>query len=256
MTAALALVRRWVNDYFNRHDAAAARGFCAPGYTLRIGDVVFSGRDEAWLPAVDTQFRAWPGLGMTVHRTACGSGWAAVWFSEHGASKGQAAVWSGVAIYDERDGQLQGCVAQEDYFTRRRQVKAGVCDPADPPCPAPWDVQAEPPAPGAADAVLRWLDGGWPKDAAIRCDDDHITGTPLQFDVTGDDGAVFHVSGDWVAFNIRQHGTYRAGLPGANGPVASTLDVNGLVRVQAGRVVEGRVIRDRMGLWARVRGAT
>jgi hypothetical protein len=258
MSGALALARAWVNDYFNRHDAAAARAICAPDYTLRIGDVVFAGRDDAWLPAVDAQFAAWPGLGMTVHRTACGPDWAAVWFSEHGASRGRAAVWSGVAIYAARDGRLQGCVAQEDYFTRRRQVTDGRCDPVDPPCAAPWDAAAEPPAPGAAEAVRDWLAGGWPGAAvraAVRADDDHITGRPLRFDVEGARDAAFHVSGDWVAFTARQHGTYRGGLPDADRAVATTLDVNGLVRVQAGRVAEGRVIRDRMGLWARVRGA-
>lgn len=255
MTDALALARAWVNDYFNRHDAAAARAFCAPNYTLRIGDVVFAGRDDAWLPAVDAQFAAWPGLGMTVHRTAHGPGWAAIWFSEHGSSGGQAAVWSGVAIYAEADGRLQGCVAQEDYFTRRRQLKTASCDPVDPPCPAPWDEPALPPTPGAAEAVRGWLAGDWPKDGGVPCDDDHITGTPLRFDLAGDDGAEIHVSGDWVAFHTRQRGTYRGGLAGCDRPVDTTLDVNGLVRVQGAGVVEGRVIRDRMGLWARVRGA-
>lgn len=253
MSVALALARAWVNDYFNRHDAEAARRFCAPGYCLRIGDVVLDGRDAAWLPAVDQQFRAWPGMAMTVHRTACGPGWAAVWFSEHGASGGQAAVWSGVAIYAEAGGQLQGCIAQEDYFTRRRQLKTGTTDAVDPPCPAPWDVVHETPLAGAAEVVRRWLAGAWPK-AGLPCDDEHITGAPLRFDVDGSEDETFHVSGDWVAFHIRQHGTYRGGLPDAPGPVATTLDVNGLVRVADGQIVEGRVIRDRMGLWARTRG--
>ena len=48
MTEALALARRWVVDYFNRQDSAAARAFCAPDYTLCIGDVVLAGRDDAW----------------------------------------------------------------------------------------------------------------------------------------------------------------------------------------------------------------
>ena len=44
--SALPLLRRWVNDYFNRHDDAAARAFIAPDYALHIGDVVFAGRDD------------------------------------------------------------------------------------------------------------------------------------------------------------------------------------------------------------------
>ena len=85
MTAALALARRWVTDDCNRHDAAAAREFCAPDYAFRIGDVVLAGREAAWLPAADAQMRDYPGLSMTVHEAIAGEGWAALWFSEHGA---------------------------------------------------------------------------------------------------------------------------------------------------------------------------
>ena len=133
MTAALALARRWVNDYFNRHDADAARDFCSPDYVLEIGDVTLAGRDDTWLPAVDRQMRDYPGLTMTVHETLAGEGWTAVWFSEHGARDGAAAVWSGVAIYREDHGLLSGCVAQEDYMTRRRQLKERRGDPVDRP---------------------------------------------------------------------------------------------------------------------------
>jgi hypothetical protein len=255
VTEALALARRWVNDYFNRHDASAARMFCAPDYALDIGDVIFAGRDDAWLPAVDTQFRAWPGMGMTVHRTLTGPDWAAVWFSEHGESKGAQAVWSGIAIYRSAGGQLTGCVAQEDYLTRRRQVKSGIVDPVDPPCVAPWDTPALPANPQAESVVRRWLEGGWPCAAAgVRCDDEHITGIPLVFGVLATDRAWFWSSGDQVAFHVRQRGQYRQGLPDtATGPVHETLDVNGIVTVAEGSVVGGRVIRDRMGLWTRLR---
>lgn len=257
MTTALALLRRWVVGYFNGHDKAVARAICAPDYALSIGNVVFAGRDDAWLPAVDVQMQAYPGMGMTVHQTLAGEGWAAIWFSEHGATKGSAAAWSGVGIYRSNGEVLTGCVAQEDYMTRRRQLKSGVVDPVDPPSAAPWDTQPEPRNPEAEAAVLDWLKGSWPKpEAAVRCDDEHITGTPLEFDV--DDTAVGEMlsSGDYVAFNVRQSGTYRGGLPApAVGPRVETLDCNGIVRIDDGQVVEGRVIRDRMGLWARMRAA-
>lgn len=255
MTDTLALLRRWVVDYFNSHDSAAAQEFCAPDYALSIGDVVLAGRDDVWLPAVEVQMRNFPGMGMTVHQTIAGEGWAAIWFSEHGASKGKAAVWSGVGIYRSEGDVLTGCVAQEDYFTRRRQLKSGVCDPVDPPAAAPWDVVREPANPEAETAVLGWLDRSWPLPG-IPSDDDHITGVSLEFEVTGAEVGALYSSGEHVAFNLRQSGRYLRGLPDvAEGQDEQTLDVNGLVQVVNGRVVSGRVIRDRMGLWSRLRAA-
>ena len=256
MTDTLSLLRRWVVEYFNGHDAEVAREFVAPDYALSIGDIVFAGRDDAWLPAVDVQMKAYPGLGMTVHQTLTGDGWAAIWFSEHGSTGGKAAVWSGVGIYRSNGTVLTGCVAQEDYFTRRRQLKSGVCDPVDPPAAAPWDVAQAPADPDAEAAVLSWLEGSWPRPGAIPCDDDLITGVPLEFEVTGAEVGALHSSGDHVAFNLRQRGRYLRGLPEVTeGPADETLDVNGLLRVVDGRVVSGRVIRDRMGLWSRLRAA-
>lgn len=260
MSAALDLVRRWVVDYFNRHDAQAARGFCAPDYTLSIGDIVLSGRDDAWLPAVDRQMRMFPHLGMSVHQTLSGVDWAAVAFSEHGATEGKQAVWSGVAIYRTAGGMLTGCVAQEDYYTRRRQLKSGRADPVDPPCPAPWDEPVGLPDPQAEAVVRRWLEGDWPRDEreatepALRCDDDHITGTPLRFAVRAIAHEEIRSSGDHVAFHVRLEGLYGGGLEAeVTDAVPETLDCNGIVRVRDGQVVGGRIVRDRMGLWSRLK---
>lgn len=256
MTMALALLRRWVVDYFNRHDSEAARSFCAPGYALSIGDVTLSGRDEAWLPAVEVQMRNFPGMGMTVHQTIAGEDWAAIWFSEHGASNGKAAVWSGVGIYRAEGGVLTGCVAQEDYMTRRRQLKSGTADAVDPPAVAPWDVGAGHKDPEAEAAVVAWLEGSWPKPG-VTCDDEHITQQPMRFDVEATEVGALHSSDGFVAFNACQIGIYRDGLPepAVTAAPAQRLDVNGLVRVVDGRVVSGRIIRDRMGLWARLKEA-
>lgn len=257
MTDTLSLLRCWVVGYFNGQDKAVAREICSPDYALSIGDVVFAGRDDAWLPAVDVQMKAYPGMGMTAHQTLIGDGWAAIWFSEHGSTEGKAAAWSGVGIYRSNGRVLTGCVAQEDYMTRRRQLKSGQADPVDPPAVAPWDTAPHPRNPEAEAAVLQWLQGDWPRSPdAVRCDDDHLTGTALAFEVAETQVGELLSAGDHVAFNVRQTGRYLGGLPApASGPVAETLDVNGIVRVENGRVVEGRVIRDRMGLWARMRKA-
>ena len=249
-SSALPLLRRWVVDYFNRHDATACSAFVSPDYALNIGDVVFAGRDAQWLPAVDKQMQLFPGLGMTVHQVLAGGDWAAAWFSEHGASNGRVACWSGVAIYRSEGGRLTGCVAQEDYMTRQRQLKSGVADAVEPPAAAPWDTPILPCDPAAEDVVRRWLAGSWPM-AGVRCDDEHITGVPLHFEVTACDIDTIYSSGPDVAFHARQSGFYAGGFEDAGTrrrPAA--LHANGIVRVVDGRVQSGRVIRDRAGLRA------
>lgn len=253
--SALNLLRRWVVDYFNSHDDVAARAFVAPDYALHIGDVVFVGRDESWLPAVAEQMRLFPGLGMTVHQTLAGDGWAAAYFTEHGASNGRIACWSGVAIYRSDGARLIGCVAQEDYFTRQRQLKSGVADPVEPPAAAPWDIESPPPDAAAEAAVRDWLAASWPaKPLEVRCDDEHIVGAPLRFRTLQTEIGAIHSSGHDVAFHARQTGLYLGGLTGVEPTGApSVLHVNGIVRVEAGQVRSGRVIRDRMGLRAALR---
>ena len=253
MATPLSLLRRWVVDYFNSHDDEAARAFVAPDYALHIGDVVFAGRDESWLPAVAEQMRLFPGLGMTVHRTLAGADWAAAWFSEHGAMSGRVACWSGVAIYFSDGERLTRCIAQEDYQTRQRQLKSGVADPVDPPAAAPWDAEFAPRDEAAEGVVARWLTGSWPA-SAVRCDDEHIIGDPLRFEVRDVEIDALLSSGPEVVFHARQTGVYRGGLPGVEGTAENAvLHVNGLVRVEDGRVRSGRVIRDRAGLRAALR---
>ena len=251
------LLRRWVQDYFNRHDVEAARAFIDAGYSLSIGDSLFAGRDEQWLPAVDAQMRQYPGLAMTVHQVVAGADRVAVWFSEHGASGGPAgrvAVWSGVALYRVRDGRLASCIAQEDYTTRARQMRSGVADAVEPPAPAPWDTQALPPDPAAEACVRQWLTQDWPAAPhGVRCDDEHITGEPLRFRVESVEVVEMFSSGAEVAFHARQHGRYLGGLAGvAASDRAEVLLVNGILRVAEGQVRGGRVIRDRGGLRSRL----
>lgn len=251
--SALPLLRRWVNDYFNCHDDEAARIFVASDYALHIGDVVFAGRDENWLPAVAEQMRLFPGLGMTVHKTLAGADWAAVWFSEHGAANGRTAVWSGVALYFGDGDRLVRCIAQEDYMTRQRQLKSGAADPVEPPAAAPWDITPSPADPGAEAVVRDWLRASWPRDP-VRCDDEHITNAPLRFETHDVEIDAIRSSGAEVAFHARQAGVYLGGLPGveATGQLCH-LHANGIVSVVDGRVREGRVIRDRAGLRATLR---
>jgi len=254
----LKLMKRWVVNYFNQHNDAAAREFISPDYTLEIGDVVFQGRDTQWLPAVQQQFKLFPSLSMTVHQAIAGDGWSAAWFSEHGASDGKAACWSGVAIYINNGHQLTRCVAQEDYFTRHRQMKSGVCDALEAPAVAPWDMNQLPPNESAKAVVKDWLNGSWPpSESNVRCDDEHITGVPLQFKVQTSVIDELHASGNEVVFHVRQTGIYLSGIAGLEPHQENAvLHCNGIVKVDNGRVISGRVIRDRVGLKASLKKAT
>ena len=256
------LARRWVVDYFNRHDASAAREFATPDYTLHIGEYTFAGRDDQWLPAVRKQMDTFPGLGMTVHQVVAGTNRVAVLFTQHGASGGSAerirvACWSGVAIYRSNGLQLTGCVAQEDYLTRQRQLKSGVADAIDAPAAAPWDTVALPADAQAESVVRAWLTTSWPSAVSgVRCDDEHITGVPLVFAVDSGEITELFSSGSNVAFHVRQTGRYLGGLPAvAPAERVCVLHCNGMVRVQDGQVHSGRVIRDRSGLVASLKAA-
>ena len=251
------LMRRWAVDYFNSHDASVAHEFIVPSYTLEIGDYTFAGRDEQWLPAVQQQMQAFPGMGMTVHQLISSHDRVATYFSEHGSSGGRIAVWSGVGIYRSNGNQLTGCVAQEDYMTRQRQLKSGVSDAVESPSPNPWDTEALPPNPEAQAVVSQYLLNAWPVSLpAVRCDDEHITGVPLTFEVTGVEFTELFSSGEYVAFHARQTGFYRGGFAGLEAcETPMLLNTNGILHVKNAQVVSGRVIRDRLGLKARLQKA-
>ncbi len=255
--SALSLLRRWVVDYFNSHDPAVCAEFIAQSYSLHIGDTVFSGRDTEWLPAVDAQMALFPGLAMTVHQTVCGPDWAAAYFSEHGATDGREAVWSGIAIYKAEGSVLTSCVAQEDYMTRQRQLKSGIADKIERPALAPWDTPSGTRDSAAEDAVRDWLMTGWPLNtAAIRVDDEHITDAPLRFDTTSVEVDVIQSDGPTVVFHAVQHGIYQGGLANVERSESAVhMHVNGMVRAEDGKVISGRIIRDRIALKVAVRGA-
>jgi predicted ester cyclase len=252
------LMRRWVVDYFNSHDASTAHDFIAADYSLEIGDYVFAGRDEQWLPAVAQQMQTFPGMGMTIHQVVSTHDKVAAYFSEHGTSNGRTAVWSGVGIY-RSDGQvLTGCIAQEDYMTRQRQLKSGMCDPVESPSPNPWDTVILPANPQAESVVCECLLQAWPSAIpGVRCDDEHITDAKLVFEVTSLEFTEIFSSGDDVAFHVRQTGIYTSGFAGLNAcDVPMVLNCNGIVKVAEGKIISGRVIRDRLGLKARLQKAT
>ena len=140
MESIVALVRRFAVGFINGHDAAVCAEIMAPDYTLRIGPDVLVGRDLEYVPAVRSQLDQFPGLGLTVHDLFTDGEQVALHFSEHGASAsrgGRVAAWAGIAVYRWDGSRLTGCVAEEDYLARRRQLATGKPDPVGRPAPAP-----------------------------------------------------------------------------------------------------------------------
>jgi hypothetical protein len=90
----------------------------------------------------------------------------------------------------------------------------------------------------------------------VRCDDEHITGMPLKVEVIGVEFTELFSSGEYVAFHARQTGFYRGGFAGLQAcEKPMLLNSNGILHVQNAQVVSGRVIRDRLGLKARLQKA-
>ncbi|MDP9096025.1 MAG: hypothetical protein M3N26_05635, partial [Pseudomonadota bacterium] len=119
----------------------------------------------------------------------------------------------------------------------------------------PWDTVPLPPDAEAERVVQRWLAQSWPVPiSGVRCDDDHLTGLPLQFDVHGCEFTELFSSGPDVAFHVQQTGRYRGGLAGMDASDAELpLHCNGILRVDGGAVTSGRVIRDRGALRVRLK---
>lgn len=250
----VALMRRYVVDYLNRHDPAVAAEIMEPDYLLHIGEHVLSGRDDVYVPGVMTQLQQFPGLGLTVHEILCSGDRIALRFTEHGASTrhgGAVAAWAGVALYRWNGRRLTLTFAQEDYYSRRRQLATGACDPIEPPTPAPWDEQPQAANGDAERRVREWIGkGGIALTDGVCCDDGWITrdqfGLLEVAETTVDD---LFSAGDGVAFNAVQSGPYLGGLAGLDEQIGrqASLHLTGIVRVD-GDSFTGRVVRDRLGL--------
>ncbi|WP_219413508.1 nuclear transport factor 2 family protein [Pseudonocardia nigra] len=255
----VALIRRYVVDYTNRHDTSVCAEIMEPDYVLRMGPHVVAGRDGAYIPAAQAQFRQFPGLGLTVHEIVTNGERLAMRFSEHGASVrhgGAVAVWGGLGLYAWNGTRLTANLVEQDYLARRRQLASNGPDAVESPAPAPWDTTAEPVVPDAERLVRDWIADGLPGEA-VRYDDGTAGPKIDDVEVAVDD---LFSAGDRVAFRITRRGHYLGGLDElADLALGATAELHmvGLVTVSGGRVTGGRIVRDRLGLArALSRGAT
>ncbi|WP_326837024.1 nuclear transport factor 2 family protein [Amycolatopsis rhabdoformis] len=252
----VALMRRYVNDYTNRHDVSVCADIMEPGYVLRMGPHEVAGRDEAYLPAAQRQFEQFPGLCLTVHAIVTDGERLAMRFSEHGrrARDGKVAVWTGLGLYRWNGRRLETNFVEQDYLSRRRQLSSGNPAVVGAPAPAPWDTVAEPANPAAETVVRQWLAAG----AAVGPDssagavhfDDGDAGPALLTDVSTRVDELFS-AGEHVAFRVTATGAYAGGLGPDAGAAAvgtsATLHLVGLVTAHGGEI-SGWIVRDRLGL--------
>jgi predicted ester cyclase len=235
-----ALLRAFAVEFLTCQQWAVLPHIMASDYRLNVGGHLISGRETQYRAAMQSQFAQFPGLGVTVHEAVLTPDAIAMRFTEHGASRRDAdrrATWQGVALFRVADGQLRVGWAEEDYIARKRQLSCGICDPIEPPHPAPWDVQTEPTDPAAENAARDWLLSSLDPPTVIDVSETQID-------------ELFGTAGR-VAFHITQRGTYAGGLadivtsvPGA--PV--TLRSAGLLTMCADTVSDVRIVSDHLGL--------
>lgn len=95
------LMQRYCFAYTATHDFSVADQIMADDYTFYMGEHVFTGRESAYKPAAERQFKAYPGLGFTVHDFFSNGERCAMYFSEYGHSihASTNTVWHGVSLY-------------------------------------------------------------------------------------------------------------------------------------------------------------
>ena len=248
----VSLVRRWSVDWLNGQHPEVCEEILAPEYNLLIGGFRLGPREE-YVRATLAQLSRYPGLVVTTHHLVSSGDQVAVVFSEHGASirlDGRQAVWTGVAVFGWNGSALTECFAEEDYYARRRQLDSATCDPVGPPAVAPWDAVPRPRNEEAEQVVRSWLSGPDLRAASVECDDETV-GQPARrlLDVETCRFDALFSAGDEVAFHVAQTGRYVGGLDGLDHRVGETaqMEMAGIVTVRAGRVVGGKVVRDRLG---------
>jgi predicted ester cyclase len=253
-------MRRYCIDYSYSHDLDIIDEVMADDYVVHTCGLHLA-RDPDYRAAVARIFSLFPGLGFTVHEILTNGDRLAMRFSEHGMSgEGRRmSCWRGIALYRWNGTQLTDCYVEQDFASRRRQVKAGEPDAMEPPHLDPWTAtEAVPADPGAEKTVSEWLErgdlaaapAGWIDAAPISS---HVRVlTAVDVDVND----LFSV-GDRVAFHVNLRGEYNGeladGTDGAKGS-AATIAAAGIATVDGDHVVDVRIVTDRLGLRARLLG--
>ena len=257
------LMQRYCFAYTATHDFSVADEIMADDYTFYMGEHVFTGREEAYKPAAERQFKAYPGLGFTVHDFFSNGDRCAMYFSEFGYAAQQQAftAWHGVSLYRWNGSQLTECRIEQDYYGRRRQLSSKVADPISMPGYAPWTHPVCSADPKSEQIVSDWLtDGGLLKSAIGSLDDEAIAPQIARVLLSDEKVQVRDImsAGNRVAFQVRLEGFYASGLrelKGREGEPAS-LNATGIADIEDGVVSRVRAVTDRYSMERRMLAAT
>ena len=248
-----ALMQRYCFAYTATHDFSVADQILADDYVFQMGAHVFTGREEAYKPAAERQFRQYPGLGFTVHDFISNGDRCAMYFSEHGYSDiyhGYTA-WHGVSLYRWNGERLTECRIEQDYYSRRRQLDSKMPDPIDAPAYSPWTGPNDAPSTSHEQLVSSWLkDGGLLTSDPGSLDDERVAPSVARIQISNQQTEVLDImsSGSRVAFQARISGNYAGGLTelaGREGD-AGALYATGIVDTDKGSITRVRCVSDRM----------
>lgn len=249
--AFLKLMKIYAVDYTASHDQSVVDRIMDPDYIFRMGPHIFHGFNTEYRAATRKVFDQFPGLGFTVHEVHTNGERLMMRFTEHGASTrhgGLPAAWGGIGLYRWNGEKITSVIGEQDYYSRARQLSGGTSNPVEAPAIAPWDGQGDSASPAAEDTVAQWLETGrLASTPGVACDDSW-TGRPVQ-SVLIQDGIVVNdlfSCGNAVGFHVEQRGAVHADF--SREAAGGSLYSAGIVHVEDGVVVRGRVIRNRLEL--------
>lgn len=256
------LMQRYCFAYTATHDYSVADQIMVDDYAFYMGEAAFQGRETAYKPAAERQFKAYPGLGFTVHDFFSNGSRCAMYFSEYGYSAkfGTNVAWHGVSLYRWNGSKLTECRIEQDYYGRRRQLETKRPDPIDQPAYAPWTAAINGPDATSEAIVTTWLKGGHLLASPNgSLDDEGVSGTMARVRLENPSAEVLDMlsAGSRVAFQVRLDGLYVGGLKelagheGKRGSLYST----GIVDLEGGRVARVRAVTDRYNLERRLLAA-
>jgi predicted ester cyclase len=247
-----ALLRRYSYAYTASHDLDVCPQIMTDDYVLRMGEYTISGRDEAYIPATQRQFRQFPTLGFTVHDLVLGEDRAALWFTEHGYSilHGVASSWSGVSLYRWNGKRLTECRVEQDYYSRRSQQLSGQPTPVVSPALDPWGGRPNGPDATTEEVSRDWLNqNGIANTPAGALDDEHGSAAQrMALDEPQVTVLDLFTAGVRAAFHVRIDGSYSGGLNGQDHHIGcrASLYASGLLTVTHGRISGARIVTDRL----------
>lgn len=253
------LLQRYCFAYTATHDFSVADQIMVDDYTFYMGEHVFVGREEAYKPAADRQFQAYPGLGFAVHDFFSNGDRCAMYFSEYGHSLQYATntAWHGASLYRWNGQRLTECRIEQDYYGRRRQLQTKLADPIDQPAYAPWTAKVEKVDAASEAAVSAWLkDGGLLKAQIGSLDDERVAPSIARVLLLTGETQVLDImsAGKRVAFQVKMSGKYAGGLKELNGHEGSdaALYATGFADVDNGEIVNVKSVTDRYTMERRI----